>query len=669
MGNFLPKLNTHNSNKNNDKHIPLNWDKTLDKLTPKVSKKDLIGIISNLFDPETGSYTFMIQQICNNSCPKHTSNIISIELINDVTNCKRNLELDTKFLKFENGEYRIKTLQEILKKETYIYDFIDWTKLQIDELINTSTYYVTREQVFVIGCPDSTDVDVLIILDNEDIFQDYKNGKIKINFDCIPTLLNDLDYFEDNNREVDINIATTKQSIINGKLSTVLKETIKGKANMTNNIAFNTIHYHRQINRILPIDSFVDLNLSEMIRGLQKFMADNLKKIKPYISTELFNQLHHDKKHNYNEFGMIVLNIIFDTDSIILNSLCKDFMKSLIMKISQIIIYHIDESQCYSKSELAKVLSLKVKQNRSLEDNILYFLFRGKKGQLMSKKVFGELIQYLSQILTLNDINWTLLPFKMPPTNQISDIIRDITNLIMISEDSYRNGSDDLNRLLSTRGINENTGILHLFQKKSDVLDSIPSNFNDLKIALSEFVLEELIICSPEWQKAMELYKTGISTNKVSSTSVSTNEYYRSIHHLLRGMVFESCMNTPFNVNCIVLKAIEQISSIKITFVKQLDFAMILDINKITGFVPDQILLTIDNKGNRTIYIIEIKSITYDFNPKTKNTQRSISIATRQLIKGISILKGLLMSSSIESVNVRGFVAIGNNVNVHCHLI
>lgn len=283
--------------------------------------------------------------------------------------------------------YQIQIQNHIAKKSlniTKLYDIIEKCKIK--------KYLITNNFIPIIfGCPKSTDIDVAIFLNKEDY--DNIDINIGIEINILNKILDDLGY--DMAKDVDINyVYLNDDKILYSK---------KGCPKETSNIIYSTYQYHKQ-RYPCPILKYNPINIMDRLDAVLRFILMELKYLigkKEYMCVKPKRD---DAFTNGNDKPNLVLSIldkIYPDDSQKINKKYLDVIKSLSIKIIQLIIMYNNDEQLYTKDQLAIAFG---KYYPIHSENIKWFLFRGTVGIYNNDCLFtllyglGEIIKNLTTI-------------------------------------------------------------------------------------------------------------------------------------------------------------------------------------------------------------------------------------------------------------------------------
>jgi hypothetical protein len=274
-----------------------------------------------------------------------------------------------------------------------------------DSIINRLYQYLNQPVLIddfsfvIIGCPGSTDIDVVVIVD-----EIYNVETIKINEQIIKDKIHD-------DRELDINIAHIK----NKKIIACSKGSIK---------TLQGIIYYTQTlypsNTCIDIDPPEEFRIEDRIKPTINYIISNLKYL---LLPEQYEIFYEEKinAHNGNEYDKIMFiknNNIFDLIrsnidiQFVKNSVFRDLIKGIFYKFATIILIKYDLStnqDYYTKKGVANLLD-RIPMFENSFENSLFYLFRGTIG-IRDDKIFKliteEFISICNNYIDQLDLNWT----------------------------------------------------------------------------------------------------------------------------------------------------------------------------------------------------------------------------------------------------------------------
>ena len=227
----------------------------------------------------------------------------------------------------------------------------------------------------VIGCPGSTDIDVVVFVTKKNI----KDGKpLELSTTLLITLMTEL-------RDARYNIASIDDLDINVLCVNEFGHIIanaKGGAEIANII--NTTHQHHTQKYPIPYLQTIEVSIFDKLRAISKFILDNLKNLTP--DYEKIRSAKQAAYHNGTE-TMIKVTVSEDflgnLDLVNINNTkeWKDLWKSLTMKFCQLILL-VNKQYEYTKEQLAIKTGKLFPERENLTDELLWFLFRGNKGRI-----------------------------------------------------------------------------------------------------------------------------------------------------------------------------------------------------------------------------------------------------------------------------------------------
>lgn len=260
------------------------------------------------------------------------------------------------------------------------------------------SFYSSYISFVIIGCPHSTDIDVVCIVDHSSQQQGKTNPLFTKEIERLNReIYDDLGY--DKTKSLDINLISIKKNNITSLL--------KG-GRETQNMILATYSLHKQKYPCPNLD-FVQIDILERCRAIAKFYLDNLENI-----AINYDQIRESKKqayastHDMLEYSKILIGYI-DLDNIHCTIKWRDAMKSLTVKFIQLILL-THNIYSYTKHEMID----RVSDFGYDRDGLLWYLFRGRQGA-ENKQLFIDLHnnyvtilnKYFSEIkTTLTEINF-----------------------------------------------------------------------------------------------------------------------------------------------------------------------------------------------------------------------------------------------------------------------
>jgi hypothetical protein len=466
----------------------------------------------------------------------------------------------------------------------------------------TKTNYVINFNAIIIGCPESTDIDVIVIVDDN-----YDIENININhIDIITQLEHKCIYILDKTKNIDINI-------INIKNKKVTKSQ-KGSIKTIQGIIYYTQHLHMKkeymidINppdkfkiedRIIPPINFILFNL-DIFCGKDKAIELRDKKIFAINSNEK------------DKVTFIIDNNIMD---IIINNLVdindknKDYIKALFVKLSTIILIDNDMSEnteYYTKKGIAFLLN---KIYADTYDYSIYYLFRGNIGiykKEFLKIIFDEYIKYATTYIENFDFIWEKIDINVDtPVKYIDKTIQMLfwKNPISPTIDFI----DYFDKISLDTNI-EKHFVIQSSDEKIHNFDKI-SEFK----SKASFVNQR----SPEWFELRKLYPPSniIKDNKYMNYP-RTKNWINELYHLICGSIGEQYV--MFNIDW------ENIFK----GYKFIVIGMLIDYDKKYSISPDGFLINFETGD---IIPVEIKCIRNEKNLFSKTIMRELKMAIEQL--------------------------------------
>lgn len=479
--------------------------------------------------------------------------------------------------------------------------------------VNSDVSYYTEFIIF--GCSASSDIDVACLVRK----CDQSNGETKPLADSeiirLKSELSDIGY--DVSRGVDVS------EIFIDSYSNVIAIS-KGSKEIQNMI-FTTYNLHKQRYEC-PVNSMIDVEPFDKVRGLSKFLLDNLHDLTNPLTyskkevSSIRKQTYLGGSNTIIEFAKEISKYV---DFSILGSNTTNcnvmsILKSLVMKYIQTILL-MEGEYSYSKADLASKISKYIPDSK---EHAMYFLFRGHEGtfnenfiiQLHSK--FIKIVDELSFTPIISSIDASSI---VNPTNLDNAIFNEFIN-------SPVHPTKQFEKLWSD--VYTDGGLNSIFISQA----SDPNDFFSIKNAKNEFLINledrhRFMFVNPrsiEWLNLLTLYRCG-TNSKIISDSIESK------YNLIRGSVGE-----------IIVTEYLDLKLLGLSDMKKFTIGMIVEniSHGSRGCCPDLILASGDE-----IIPVEIKCL--KTLARNKDYHRGISLAKRQC-EGTIELIGLKYSHLIN---------------------
>ena len=525
--------------------------------------------------------------------------------------------------------------------ENYIKDIIDgnntelakrwWVKLSPvcgiteEELFPKKQLDISKYPFNVIGCPTSTDIDIVFLVDKH-IVREFIQDAYEINIDGLKTVLSKLGY--DITRDLDINIIS-----VNDRAD--VSDTYKGGKEVQN-IIYYTWKYHNQRDECFFNSPIQNLSQFDKLVGISKFLLDHLDH---FVGKDCYQDYYREvNKQIYKcpSFDRIEFTTRFFDDGywIIRNDDPQHIerIKSLVMKFIQLILLERNEV-CYTKKELAQKLG-ECFNDVNLENAALYYLTRGKDGS----------DKYLEECITLLFSEYKRICNKV---YQFYENLETQVNQIDVSENPTVHSD-----IMWEEFIKSPTKPTPTFKIEFDKIyrGSIGSLF-EIPCFGGEFLPESLKDRThmipqrcEEWKRLLKFYKCGNNSGIVPyDESTHITDFY---YNLIRG-----CMIELFIINKLDFSAILGFH------VNKASVGMVVEKKGREGCIgvsPDTLL--VDDQGN--IIPVEIKTNYGDYQ-ETSDLINSMELAKMQ-ISTICKLAGADRGLII-------YITITKNEEYYCH--
>lgn len=465
----------------------------------------------------------------------------------------------------------------------------------ITDCINDLDIYSYYDKFYVIGCPTSTDIDVVCIIDRQFLSNSIPLPLKNTEIERLTTELNSIGY--DISRDIDINIICIENKRCIGKS--------KGGDEIIN-ILLKTHSLHIQYYDFNIEIDFIDVSLIDKLKAITKFIFDYIE----YVCID-YKNFRETKSRLYMEGIESMMKYVHKLIDLIeyreeKNS--QDFFKSLTMKIIQLILLK-DNIYMYTKEELINISNV----YNFNKENIRYFLTRGKEG-IFNMDTFRNLYKTFISILHDYFENLDIRTIKI-------DSIRNVTILSEILFDEF------------IKSPNSHTSTFELEYEKSSfyiVNDLFPIDITPPEqINLPSDIVKRHFIQIPqrseEWIRLLDMYKCGNNGAEIKDTM-------EGIYNLLRGAITESIVFDRFTPEMLNLEGWEKVQ-----------VGLLVENKEILGSIgcaPDLILTK-----NNMIIPIEIKTLT-DKNHNS-NYYNKFDLAKKQLQRVENILGSRIIYKKI----------------------
>jgi len=465
-----------------------------------------------------------------------------------------------------------------IKTYNFIKKYIPNIDEQIDKL--TKILYSEYSSFIVFGCPDSTDIDVVIFVDKKYLDKSQPRPLSINECDRLKIELSSIGY--DLSRTIDINLLSIEDGRCIGKT--------KGGEEITN-IIIKTYQYHNQLYD-LPKLNIIDVKLIDRLKSISKFIITYIKNVVDKINYINFRE--EKNKIFMSGTDEIIKYSIYLIDHINLKEHTRDwydFMKSLTMKIIQLILLFESNDYIYTKKELANCLD---RYNYNT-DNALYLLYRGKYG-VFSLEDTIKLFDYYKNTVIKYYKNINCIKISIPKNT--------IKNTTKLNDELFNLFIQSPNKVLNKEKWN-NIDINNLFLIEPTEIKSIDLDDN---IIDKHFI--QISQRSDEWKKLIKYYQCGRNSHDNIKPTID------GMYNLLRGALTEAILINIFNPETIELYGWTKINVGLLVEEK--------DKEKSRGCSPDLILIK-----DKKIIPVEIKTLQSSIH--NSDFYNKIDLATRQL--------------------------------------
>lgn len=438
----------------------------------------------------------------------------------------------------------------------------------------------------VFGCPESTDIDVVVAVKREDIHHE-------INIEELKRQLNLIGY-DTNLRELDINVVC----IENGNV-----ELFSKASDETQNILLATYKYHKQAYPCL-VNRFVAIDIKGKVNADITFILSHFRYLfgnEQYHSERENRHIAYSSMTNKLNYVMSILDKIKYMD----RSQWRDSMKSLTMKIIQLMLLEYS-TVVYTKNELAVEFD---KFYPGHYDHVRYLLFRGKFGTF-SEECLQILLTEFKKIVVKNspnELKWTKLSIDITqnPTDLSNELVNEFIKSPFEPTDLF---VTEYGTLCSDRDINK------MFPIHCVNTHLLPQNVLDHCVLIDQR--------SREWLDMMTYYTCGRNTGVKQYDGLNWVHFY---YNLIRGAIVELFTMRTCDFSNIISEKYDRIT-----------LGFLVENKNVKGspaIAPDLLLITESKK----IIPVEIKCL--EQKPGDNHDyRRGVYLATKQLDTSIKIL-------------------------------
>jgi len=461
--------------------------------------------------------------------------------------------------------------------------------------INSDCSFYTEFVIF--GCNASSDIDVACIVRE----CDHSNGETKHLADSEIVRLN----IELSEIGYDVSRGVDVSEIFIDSFSNVIAIS-KGSKEIQNMI-YTTYNLHKQ-KYPCPVKSMIDVEPFDKIRGLSKFLLDNLYDlIDPSVHSKkkissIRKEVYFGGSAKITEFAKGITKYVdfVKLGSDLTNYNVLSILKSLVMKYIQTILL-MENEYSYSKDDLATNIS---KYIPGSTEHAMYFLFRGKRGTFSDNFI----IQLHHRFVTIVD------ELSFPIISSI-DVSR-ITNPTNLDDRIFNEfikspvyPTTEFEKLWSS--FYTDSGLNSLFVSQA----SEPNELFTIKNDKGEDIIHlkdrnRFLFVNPrsvEWLNLLSMYRCG-TNSKIISDSIESK------YNLIRGSIGETIVSSYLDLKLLGLSDMKKIT-----------IGMIVENVNLgsRGCCPDLILAS-----GKEIVPVEIKCLKTLV--KNKDYYRGISLAKRQ---------------------------------------
>lgn len=499
---------------------------------------------------------------------------------------------DTELLEFKvNREmlkaFPVKTFRTFLRQHGY-------TTQTFSDLCQEKypLIYAKVSQFNIFGCPDSRDVDLVVVVDSLQKPIAEKD---------LQNLTNEV-YLLTGPKELDVNYITLD---VDGNIRDLLKGSRE-----TQNIVMETYRHHPQKYPLIFKEKVI-FDEIDKVRGLIKFVIDHIE-----VLTKI-NDVHGQRKYFY-AIGIDQRIDLVSAMDIVDNGHPQflECIKSLVVKCIQLCIY---PAGVYTKQELARVGSVEIFGNTDFETHLSDMLYRRK----YHPETFAMLWKLVVRILDRSKLRYN------PPYRCTLDVKgTEVFTEVLVNEFAK-----------STEVPTETfvSAWLHRYGELKDNINefsTVGGHVGVLPEDLPETVRERIFTAIPrsqEWLQLLKTYKCGRNNGLVHFDGTPEGMVVAR-YNLIRGVIVETAIIQMVNWTDVLGTMFSEyndiIHSIRDYFIKSIapfTIGMIVENVKpgSRGCAPDLLINTCLG-----IIVVEIKCIVGN---STSSFERAIDLATKQI--------------------------------------
>ena len=541
------------------------------------------------------------------------------------------------FPELKRTKMKIKEVNKLLR--LLIYEIQPWEKnymaniasavISFDRLLRklyTALTWATKETekdahivaYFQVGCPESTDVDIMVQLDSPFAVEKAARGDIDLRHKLSgmtgkPVQSLDLNYF------------------FVGPLGRA-QNFSKGTRNLSSNILFQTYNLHEQ-HFPLPIAQPELPDLQDMIRG---FIAFVLKELKDLVGLEVYQKARSQRMGAYTakggtmrrDFVLSMLPYIREINS----DYSRDVIKSLTMKSIQILCIFQLESCPFVKAEMSETFE---QLYAGQGEHARFHLFRGRKGSYSSEFLpflMAEVARFINEAAVT--VKWNILPvqFNKNPSRLLPDELH-----VAFWDDPTRPTNEFRALFRAYRGdqlfqdwfLLESMNVTALPPSVATVL---PPNAD---LDSVDNLVGPVVFTCPQRSNAWKLTRNRFpnSSNGASAINIDTSDALEAFH-LFRGCLVE--MSVTANADFTAIPGLDDIELVTV--------GCVVDASHTTNQSPD--FLLVKRQENKTIIMPgEIKCSPKPFRENAE-LRRTLQQSSRQL-RGVAEMLDLLPSQGV----------------------
>lgn len=523
-----------------------------------------------------------------------------------------------------------------------------------EEILSISPDNFSEHDSFlIIGCPESTDIDVICFVRDKDRYMGKTKELSNYSIKCIKQDLMSLGY-DIVNRDIDINAVYVDPT------TRTITASSKGGTE-TQNIINATWMFHKQImvdsSQNIPLALklhsvidiiFTDEEIFEKLRALAKYILDyaedicpNYKSFRP-IKTEIYAQ----GGDCMMRFMKNILNhIVYTLDDVTKHNMdpvkFHDRFKAIIMKLLQIILHYHHKKTIYVKRELAKAVNDIFRNSeqsiiKEYELGSLWYLFRGKCGSFCPTLFPILLTMYcdiIDDFLKRTEVEPIVFTWEqIIAVKEQHDIIPCLNlNMLKMFFDSPKICTDEFEK--AWIDLYDDQPINALFQIAASDEKEFYHNLEGFSNDVIQIFKRCFIFINQRSSEWLDMLSNKFICGN-NSANISTS--FQGKYNLIRGSIIELLVMHLFD------PAIHGFNTFTKSF---LGFVVESNCKNSKGFAPDLLLISTKESGIPELIFVEIKGL--ETLRKNSDYYRGLHLATKQVASGKNILSQFISQDKL----------------------